>query len=130
MIIVDDKLSLDALGGTLGVKEPVATTWGFHYRLLRALRDETRWGALSRSATVEALRTAAAPPDSRLRVLDPRVVTDEAADLALRHSLNLLAAELIATARHYGAEVYLSVPNLGRRWPDVMAAEGITLTLI
>ncbi len=130
MIIVDDKLSLDVVGGRLNVAQPVATTWGFHYRLVRALRDETRWGALSQAATAEAIRAAANPPESLLQVLDPRIVTDEAASLAIRHGLNLLAAELIASARHYAAQIYLSAPNVGRRWPDVMAAERIAFTLL
>ncbi|HEV2370364.1 MAG TPA: hypothetical protein VGR90_10850 [Acidimicrobiales bacterium] len=130
MIIVDDKLCLDALAGRLHSPEPVATTWSFHYRLLRALRDGSRWGALSRTATADAHRLAADPPESRLRVLDPRVVTDEAAGLAVRHGLNLLAAELIAEAKHFRAEVHLSAPNVGLRWADVMAAEGVGLTVV
>lgn len=130
MIIVDDRLSLDALGGHLELGSPVATTWGFHFRLLRALADDTRWGALSRQATQHARRVAARPPDRRLRVLDPRVVTARAAELAIRHDLNLLAAELIASALHHGAVVHLSSPNVGRRWPEVMAAEGIALTVV
>lgn len=130
MIIVDDRLSLEALGGRLPVAEPVATTWGFYYRLLRALRDEDRWGSLSRTVTAEALRVAADPPESRLRVLDPRAVTDAAAQLAARHRLNVLAAELVAAARQNHAGVHLSAPNVGLRWPEVMAAEGITLTVV
>ena len=129
MIIVDDKLCLDALGGRLEMAEPVATTWSFYYRLLRALRDGSRWGALSRSSTVEALRIAAQPPESRLRVLDPRPITDEAAELAVRHGLNVLAAELLAAARHHGAAVHLSAPNVGRRWPEIMASEGVSLSI-
>jgi len=129
LIIVDDKLSLDALAGRLVRAEPVATTWSFHYRLLRALRDETRWGALTRAATAEALHLAADPPRARLQVLDPRAVTDEAAVLAARHGLNVLAAELMAAAKHHAAAVHLSTPNVGRRWPEVMEAEGISLTV-
>lgn len=130
MIIVDDKLSLDALAGRLHVAEPVVTTWGFHYRLLRALTDETRWGALGRSVPPEALAVAADPPEDRLRVLDPRPNTAEAAKLAARHGLNVLAAELVAAARRHRAEVRLSEPNVGRRWPEVMEAEGIVLTVV
>jgi len=132
VIIVDDKLALEALGGRLdpSTPEPVATTWCFHYRLMRALRDETRWGALSGSVTTEARRVAADPPESRLRVLNPRLITDAAADLAVQYDLNLLAAELLAAARRHRAVVRLSAPNVGRRWPEVMAAEGIALVVV
>ncbi|HZT67180.1 MAG TPA: hypothetical protein VFA11_15430 [Acidimicrobiales bacterium] len=130
MIIVDDKLALDALARRLVVGETVATTWGFHFRLLRALEDESRWGPLGRSATADARRVAADPPEATLRVLDPRSVTDEAARLAVRHQLNLLAAELVASARRYRAAVHLSEPNVGRRWREVLAEEGITLTIV
>ena len=130
MIIVDDKLSLDALGGRFETVGPVATTWSFYYRLLRALRDGGRWGTLSRSSTAGALRVAAEPPDSRLQVLDPRPITDEAAQLAVRHGLNVLAAELVAAARRNRAAVHLSAPNVGLRWPAIMASEGISLTIV
>ena len=43
----------------------------------------------------------AEPPESRLRVIDPRPITDEAAELAVRYELNVLAAELVAAARKY-----------------------------
>lgn len=130
MIIIDDKLSLDALAGRFEPTEPVAITWSFHYRLLRALRDESRWGALSRTATADVLHIATDPPASRLQVLDPRPVTDDAAQLAVRHGLNVLAAELMAAAKRYQAAVHLSAPNVGRRWPEVMDAEGISLTIV
>lgn len=127
MIIVDDKLSLDALAGRLG--SAVATTWCFHYRLLRALSDTARWGALSKVVDPASRRVAADPPAERLTVLDPRLVTERAADLAVRHGLNLLAAELFASALHYGAEVHLSAPNVGRSWRKVAAAEGVALVI-
>ena len=130
MIIVDDKLSLDALGGQLDLAMPVATTWSFYYRMLRALRDGRGWGSLSRSSTDEALRVAAEPPQSRLQVLDPRPITDEAAQLAVRHGLNVLAAELMGAARRNRAAVYLSAPNVGLRWPEIMASEGVPLTIV
>lgn len=128
MIIVDDRLSLDVLAGRM-TAEHVATTWGFHYRLLRALSDDTRWGALSGAATEEARRVAVDPPEARLVVLDPRAVTARAAVLASRHGLNLLAAELFASAAHYGATVRLSEANVGRQWAAVMAAEAITFEI-
>jgi hypothetical protein len=128
VIIVDDKLSLDALAGRFGATT-VATTWSFHYRLMRALSDTARWGALSKVADAGSRRVAADPPAERLTVLDPRIVTERAADLAVRHGLNLLAAELFASAVHYRAEVHLSAPNVGRSWREVAAAEGVALVV-
>jgi len=130
VIIVDDKLSLEALAGRLGTNDVVATTWAFHFRLLRALEDQTRLGRLTRGSTAQLPRAAAEPPEAILQVLDPRVITAEAADLAARQGLNLIAAELVASAVHYGATVHLSRPNVGRRWPEVMAAEGVTLRIV
>ena len=130
MIIVDDKLSLDALAGTLDWTEAVATTWGFHYRLVRALRDEERRGARRRSATDLARTLAADPPPSLLQVLDPRDVTILATEMAAHHGLNVLASELVAAAVHHRAAVQLSAPNVGRRWPEVLAAEGISLRIV
>ena len=126
MIIVDDKLSLDALAGRLGTSEPVATTWSFHFRLLRALR-ESGWGHLQRVATEVTLPIAADPPGDRLRILDPRDVTDLASEFAVRHRLNLLAAELVASAVHYRAILHLDAANVGRHWPEVMTAERVRL---
>ena len=72
---------------------------------------------------------AADPPPARLLVLDPRTTTARAAELASRYDLNLLAAELFAAAVEHGAEVRLSAANVGRRWPEVMEAEGIRFTV-
>lgn len=130
MIIVDDRLSLEALAGRFGAEGATATTWGFHYRLLRALEDPSRWGVLSRAVTDEIRSLAAEPPASRLRVLDPRQLTSRAATLAARHGLNLLAAELVAGALEYQAGVWLSGANVGRSWPEVMAAEGVELQIV
>lgn len=58
-------------------------------------------------------------------VLDPREVTGEAAGLARRHRLNLLATELVAAARARRATVWLSPGNVGRSWPEVFEAEGV-----
>jgi len=129
VIIVDDRLSLEALGGRIGVAGEVATTWGFHYRLLRALHDETRLGALSRHVSPRLRGIVADPPPDRLVVLDPRLVTRLAAELTVLHGLNLLAAELFASALHHRASVLLSAPNVGRTWADVAATEGIALEI-
>lgn len=136
MIIVDDRLTLEVLAGrraTLGAAgdEVVATTWGFHYRLVRALSDPARTGRLSSGPPPEELvGRVLAPRPAELQVLDPRTVTRAAADLAVRHGLNLLAAELVASAAHHQATVALSAPNVGRTWPAVFDAEGIDVRVI
>lgn len=128
MIIVDDRLSLEALAGRLGLlagRSPVATTWSFHFRLLRALADDTRMGRLAGARPAGLFDAAASPPAGRLLVLDPRELTTVAVAVAVRHRLNLLAAELVAAAKVHSATVALSPGNVGREWPSVFAAEGI-----
>lgn len=49
--------------------------------------------------------------------------------LAARHGLDLLAAELMASAVHHRAGVRLSEGNVGRHWPAIMAEEGIALQI-
>ena len=133
MIIVDDRLSLEVLAGRSGRLAdlgPIATTWGFHYRLVRALSDDERVGRLTQASTAALRRAAVAPPAGLLLVLDPRPLTELAATMAIRHRLNLLAAELVAAAVHHSATVALSASNVGRTWPDVLAAEDISLQVI
>jgi hypothetical protein len=69
------------------------------------------------------------PPAERLVVLDPREFTALAADLSMRHGLNLLAAEMVAACLHHRADLHLSAGNLGRDWTAVLEAEGVTLTV-
>lgn len=133
MIIVDDRLSLDALAGRLdhlAGDGPIATTWGFHYRLVRALSDDTRVGRLTKASTAALRRVAVSPSPALLLVLDPRPITGIAATMAIRHRLNLLAAELVAAATYHSATVALASVNVGRTWPGVFAAEGITLQVV
>jgi hypothetical protein len=133
VIVVDDRLSLEALAGRLGEvagDESVVTTWGFHYRLVRALSDEERIGRLTRASSAALRRAAIAPPTGLLQVLDPRPLTETAATMAIRYRLNLLAAELVAAAKYHSATVALAAVNVGRTWPDVLAAEGIRLRVI
>lgn len=129
MIIVDDRLSLDALAGRLTVGE-CATTWGFHYRLVRAVSSTTSLGVLRRALGADVRAVVIDPPRERLTILDPRQVTALAAEMSARHGLNLLAAELVASAVHHRADVYLSAANVGRSWPDVLAAESVHLTVM
>jgi hypothetical protein len=129
LIIVDDRLTLDVLSGRLDIGR-CATTWGFHYRLTRALTDRSASGRLSRDAGDEVRSVLAHPPEDRLIVLDPRSITALAAEMSLRHGLNLLAAEMVAAAVHNRAELYLSAANVGKSWLRVLAAEAVRLTVI
>ena len=136
MIILDDALSLDALAGRrdrfgAAADDVVATTWGFHYRLVRALSDTQRTGRLSGGVDTEALLHEALHPRSGdLEVLDPRTVTGTAAVLAVRHGLNLLAAELVASAVLHHAVVALAATNVGRTWPATFEAESVELRVV
>lgn len=130
MIIVDDRLSIEALAGRLPSSGAVATTWCFHFRLLRALSGPKATGALGRAAPANLLVVAATPPPDRLSVLDPRTVTTSAAEMATRYELNMLASELVAWAVRAGAEVRLHSSNVGRNWPQIFESEGIRLTVV
>lgn len=135
MIIVDDRLSLEALAGRrdrFGAVpgDTVTTTWGFHYRLVRALTDSSRAGRLSGGAPAGLLDRVLAPRAVDLQVLDPRPLTGTAATAAVRHGLNLLAAELVAAAVHHHATIALSASNVGRSWREVFADEGIELRVV
>ncbi len=133
MIVVDDRLSLEALAGRMGEvtgDEPAVTTWGFHYRLVRALSDEERVGRLTGASSAALRRAAIAPPPRLLQVLDPRPLTETAATMAIRHRLNLLAAELVAAAKYHSATVALAAVNVGRRWPVVLSADVLGLSVI
>jgi hypothetical protein len=130
VILLDDKLSLHALAGRYAAGDQAATTWTFHCRLVRALTDTDRWGAPTRDATPAIRVIATRPPPGRLSVIDPRAVTVLAASVAAKHGLDLLAAELVTSALHYGVQIELSAPKVGRRWPEVMSAEGITLNIV
>ena len=134
MIIVDDRGALEVLSGrTLrdaGSSESVATTWGFHYRLVRALADDRIVGSLGASATEAVRSVAARPPADRLVVLDPQELTATAVGVAVRHGLNLLASELTAAAIVHSVPITLSLGNVGSRWPEVFAAEGVAFEVI
>ncbi|HEY5246457.1 MAG TPA: hypothetical protein VIJ60_12375 [Acidimicrobiales bacterium] len=131
MIIVDDHLALLALAGRLpdlpNTEGPVATTYAFQFRMVRALTDSTQSGTLSGRLAdpAAALRRATQPPAHRLVVLDPRASLGQAVDVATRHPANLLLAELIGAAQHHQAAVRLTPANVGKSWPGVLAAEGI-----
>lgn len=133
MILVDDYLTrMIVLGVYEGLPddETVATTWGFHYRLVRALTDNRSTGTLSWGDATEALHAVSRPERHGLAIVDPRLVTAVAAALAIEHRLNLLTAELMAAALAHEAEVVLTERNVGRRWPGLCDELGITLTVV
>ncbi len=130
MIIVDDHLALLAIAGALpdlGRPGPVTTTYGFHYRLARAVSDSARSGTLSRrhKEVPAALNRVLRPPANRLLVLDPRGSVDEAVSVAIQHGANLLLAELVGAAVHHRASVRITPRNMGRTWAAVMEAAGV-----
>lgn len=130
MIVVDDHLALLAIAGHLPDLRgdgPVATTWGFHFRLARALLDPSTHGSLSRRGLDldTASRRVLHPPAHRLIVLDPRASVDEAVRMAVVHHANLLLAETLGAALHHGASVRVTEANVGRTWSSAMEAEGI-----
>ncbi len=135
MIIVDDHLALLAIAGALpelGQPGPVTTTYGFHYRLARAVSDSTRSGTLSRRLqdAPAALIRVLKPPANRLVVLDPRASIEESVDVAMRGSANLLLAELVGAAMHHRASVRITPKNEGRTWAAVMEAAGVDFATV
>lgn len=135
MIIVDDHLALLAIAGALpelGQPGPVTTTYGFHYRLARAVSDSARSGSLSRrlqdapAAVIRVLK----PPANRLVVLDPRASIEEAVDVAIQGSANLLLAELVGAAMHHRASVRIAPKNEGRTWAAVMEAAAVDFATV
>ena len=136
MVVVDDHLALLAIAGQLpalpGVSGPVATTWGFHFRLVRALADSARTGTLSRRLAdpSAALRRGLRPPANRLVVLDPRASVEESVAAAVSHGANLLLAELLGAALHHDAAVRVTAANSGKFWPRIMHAEGLDVATV
>lgn len=135
MIIVDDHLALLALAGSLpelGQPGPVTTTYGFHYRLARAVSDSARSGTLSRrhQEAPAALTRVLKPPGNRLIVLDPQASIDEAMTVAIEHGANLLLSELVGAAVHHRASVRITPRNEGRRWAGVMETAGVDFAIV
>ena len=61
MILFDDHLAQSVLIGHRQVAPddgPAATTWSFHYRLIRALTDRSVSGSLSRATPERMLQIA------------------------------------------------------------------------
>ncbi len=135
MIIVDDHLALLAIAGALpelGRPGPVMTTYGFHYRLARAVSDSARTGTLSRrhQEAPAALRRVLRPPANRLTVLDPRASMNDAVSVAIERGANLLLAELVGAAVHHRASVRITPRNEGRTWAGVMEAAGVDFATV
>lgn len=135
MVIVDDHLAILAVAGALpdlGAGGPVATTYSFHYRMARAVSDSVRSGSLSRRVTdlPAALSRVLRPPAHRLVVLDPRASVEEAVNVGLEHTANLLLAELVGAAVHHRAAVRVTPANQGRTWPELMRDAGVNFATV
>ena len=135
MVIVDDHLALLAIAGglpDLGVDGTVTTTWGFQFRLARALSDPARKGSLSRRNVdpAAAVRRVLHPPAHRLVVLDPRAFVDETVRAAVLHRANFLLAEILGAAVHHGASVRITEANVGRTWQATMEADGVDFAAV
>lgn len=116
MILIDDQLLVRVAAG-LAVPEPVAssrlaTTYGYQYRALRAVRNDQRSGAISRQVQTEdihILRVRVLHPQPFCTVLNASDTIGLAVTYSLDHGpLNLLQAELLAAATYHDiTDVYL-----------------------
>lgn len=132
MSVVDDHLALSILRGRRVRRESDEVpwiSWGFHFRLVRAVLDMRSRGRLSSGLDERVLRLVVAPPTDMLQVIDPRRLTVTAARLMARHPLSLVGAELLSAGIVLGTAVHVADGNVGRSWPEVAAAEGIALRI-
>lgn len=108
------------------------TTYGFHFRMARAVSDSARSGTLSKRSggSPSAVRRVLRPPADRLLILDPRSSLDEAVRAATEHGANLLLAEVVGAAHRHGAAVRVTAANAGRLWPAVMHASGVNFATV
>ncbi len=110
----------------------MATTWGFHFRLARALSDPARLGSLSRRNVdpAAAARRVLHPPAHRLVVVDSRAGIDETVRVAVVHQTNLLLAEVLGAAVRHRASVRITEAHLGRTWSAGMEAEHVDFATV
>jgi len=130
MPLVDDHLALSILQGRRnrhGSDGVPWISWGFHFRLVRAVLDMRSRGRLSSGLDVRVLGLVVAPPSDMLQVIDPRHLTVTAARLMTRYRLSLVGAELLSAGIVLGTSVHVADGNVGRSWSEVAAAEGIDL---
>lgn len=129
MLLVDDRLALAAL-----IRRPAAwgdrvptLPWMCQYRLLRALVRSTVQGQLSRYASDDIIEVVQAPPPDVLRIHDPRILTSDIVDTAHNHKLSITAAEMLAVASRYGAEMHLAARNIGPNLHTALTYSDITV---
>lgn len=130
MPVVDDHLALSILSGRQVRHRPDGVpwiSWGFHFRLVRAVLDMRLQGRLSSGLDERVLRLVVAPPPEMLRVIDPRHLTVTAARLMTRHPLSLVGAELLSAGTVLGTAVHVAHGNVGRSWLEVAETEGVDL---
>lgn len=119
--VIDDQLVLRlVLGRPVAHTMSVLTTYTWWWRIGSALR-RNRGGALSgptisldEAEHAALIDTIDALP-SLIDVPDPRDLYPVTADLAVQHGMNLLAAEALAVALVFDAEIVVAVDNPGLR---------------
>lgn len=131
MIIVDDHLALRALAGddTYWVGETPSVPRALYFRLLRALRDPTSSGRLSRDAARWMIDYVTDPPTDVLQVIDPRPHT-VTADPQARYRLSMAAADMLGSAIHHNTAIHIIEDNIGTNWTEACDIEGIELRVI
>jgi hypothetical protein len=125
MIVVDEYLAVRSLLGALPADvpdEPVALPLSAHWRLLQRLHAPGT-GQLSQvlAALPETDREVLRSPDPAvLEVLDPRVLLDQAAQLAARYGTGWLIAETVTAGLHHGRSLWFgSERNVGTRLREI-----------
>lgn len=136
-ILVDDQLALAAALGLLNESDhltlPVATTYGFHFRLLQPLVEQSGHRpsksplkSLVQAADLEpaeALELLASPDSGRVLIINPVRLTAVAVQMRERFSVSLLGAEVLAATTELDLPVRLTPRNY--RGPLVDALENV-----
>ncbi len=128
MILIDDHLTLLLLAGGLERAEfdeqDVATTSLWYLRLVAAVTAPPTPGKgagrlrrvldnLSPAEEQAAMARILEPDPTLVEVLHPRRFAADTARMQRDHRLNLLAAETLGAAVHYGATIVVAAPNAG-----------------
>ena len=130
MLLVDDHLALVALHGKtadLWAGRVPTIPWLGHVRLVRAIRQSTVSGRLTRLARGISLEAALNPHPQLLSVSDPRAFTDATARYHGRRGISLYAAELLGTAIEARGELHIAHHNFNEHWPSHLEGTGVTV---
>ncbi|MGD9797216.1 MAG: hypothetical protein AB7H43_03175 [Acidimicrobiia bacterium] len=133
-LVVDDQLGLlirmDVLELPTDIDLPLLTVYGFQIRLALALLAERRstgvlQGLFARyGSTIDDPEALLASTD-RVIALDSNALVGEVALAKAELSCNLLAAEVVAAARHHDAPVRLAPGNASGQLAEVLARSGV-----